>query len=183
MLHYLNQKQSGFTLFVMLFFINVFFIFITYSLLSISYMKKLNQHAWNRVENEVNADIVLQWLENRLSNEKAFCLTAPTETSFLTKQNTTWWQQHACFNTDGENHYYFLIEFLGNDNCAFIYSNNNQLITADYYRITLLYIVSRLNHDRIFRQETFIKGNDHMPPCTNETHQVMLGPQTKREIG
>jgi hypothetical protein len=109
----------------------------------------------------------LKELEVQLPN----CMIEATSPFQLARMPKTWWQAHGCVMGS----YYYAIEFLGHDPCALVdKKENNQLITADYYRITL--------YGKSILQSIEVKSSFAITACSGKLHTILAGRQMLREL-
>ncbi|TAK78791.1 MAG: hypothetical protein EPO11_00910 [Gammaproteobacteria bacterium] len=159
------SKSKGFTLFVVLIFLQIFSMMGLYGLTTVALIIKMNQDEWQREVNVDNARTVLYGLT---TIDGLNCFIPITSPSALAKQTMDWWQSNACSGNSAGNPYYYVVESLGKDACGVI---GGQI--AAYYRVSLRF-------GTILLQGTLAQG-DEMASC-DQPHHVVAGYQMWREI-
>ncbi len=164
------RVSKGFSLLVVLIFLQIFAIMSLYGLTTVGIIIKMNQDNWQR-------DITISQARNILFSLTAVddlnCTIPITSPSILSKQPLSWWQQTACGGNSAGNQYYYVVEALGRNACSAV-NDDEHLYLADYYRVTVLFSSIRL-------QGTYVKASNEIPSC-HTLHYAITGYQMWREI-
>ncbi|OGT37498.1 MAG: hypothetical protein A3F11_02455 [Gammaproteobacteria bacterium RIFCSPHIGHO2_12_FULL_37_14] len=178
----MNDKNHGFILLIMLIFMQIFSLIVLAELMSIKLNLKLARDRWQKTNNLLMSNAFLHKIENNLIFTIPSCVQSALSPQFLINRSTEWWGKFAC----ASNHttlYHYVIEKLGNDPCALIrIIDKNHTITADYYRITLLFQSSAPKSFKIILQSTIVRPKTSTQACTEIPHQVKIGRQVYREL-
>ena len=177
------KHQKGFILLVVLFFLQLFSFLTLYSLQTASHAIKLSADTIRIRNDYLRANGILQQIESDLLRGTPDCIILPIAPMVLKKQPNQWWQQIACSGNLAKNRYDYLIESLGANACAVIdILSNNQLVTADYYRITLYYQPEVARKTGIYLQSTLVKPYVSSTPCSGISRKVLVGRQMYRQL-
>src|SRR3990167_7569827 len=171
-----SSAPRGFVLLIVLFFMQIYTLLGIYSLTSSYRIVKMNRFLWEREINLWKANQTLHEVERKIAiSTPALCTVPIMPTSDMVGKTVSWWNQMAC-NGQAEKHYYYVVENLGIDPCVIIKNSNNQLIRAEYYRITLLYLLTKRGDRRLLLQSTIVRENkEASSSCNGTIHQVILG--------
>ena len=177
-----RQAMNGFTLVIVLLFLQLFSLLGWTLLTSTSMTIKVNAHRWQHQENVYWANQILTELELDLLLMLPDCRVPITPWAMLTREPFTWWQQHGCSGNLNEIRYYYVVEWLDKDPCGVIDKDEkNQGLIANYYRITLLVSPKKMKAATILFQSTVAKGAHDTSSCRGQLHNVTLGRQMRRE--
>lgn len=177
------QRSNGFVLFTVLIFMQLFSLMSIYGLTTAAIALKINQHRWLRDQYSSAANQILHDLENNLLRDESICMIPVLSAAWIAKQSLVWWQQHACSGNFGEMRYYYAVEWLGKNDCGVISKiDNNQWLTANYYRITLFLLPNRFPGSKLILQSTIAKPSANIPSCPGKTYSVIIGRQMRREL-
>lgn len=172
------MKSRGFVLFIVLLFLQLFSMMCLYSLTSVTAMLHTVRDNWDEALHKNTIMRMLNKIESLIPMESRCILQEPSEGELFEKP-LEWWQQHACADVLDGFLYYYVLEVLGSNACAIVEKyDNNQVLTAKYYRITLLSAVD-LYH---LVQSTFVVGVGQSEICLSTEHQVKVGRQMQREL-
>lgn len=180
----MNKKLSnGFVLVTVLVFLQVFSLMSLYSLMYASATMKGNDHLWYGYIYRVKSNKILHRLESSAMTDMQACIIPVTPATVLALNPTAWWQLNTCSdNVDGIR-YYYAVESLGGDPCGIMgKSNNNQLLTAEYYRITLCALPDKLKGAKFLLQSIIALPAVNAARCQRNLHLVKPGRQFWREI-
>lgn len=177
----MRTTSQGFILFAVLTFLQLFSLLGLLALMQAANAIKTIQHLWQGDLLVLESEQYLSQLELRFSYSSP-CLIPVTPAVSLAHKPLAWWQQNAC--QDKVNHiaYYAVIESLGKDPCAVIQKSDNQLITADFYRITLLAKPDVLRGSKVVLQSVIARPVVEVSPCQTGLHLITLGRQRWRDI-
>lgn len=135
---------------------------------------KLMREQTNRIAVAQRSHNLLQQLAVEQSFLNTSCRIPVLMPMKLVKNSLPWWQENACSGSSDHLQYYYVIEFLGEDECALLTETTH----ANYYRMTLL----MLTDTRPMYQVTFSAASDQVKSCMKQAYSVKLGIQAFREI-
>lgn len=168
---------SGFTLLIVLIFLQVFALLTLNSLSRAVMLTKANFDQYESSHLLQLAQTMLVQLEQHVLRG---CLVAPLPSANLGQLPLSWWQRHACRMILENKTFYYTLEWLGRDSCCFINPNTPGNITSvDFYR-TSLFIAHR--HTEILLQSTIALPGSDKPICKSVPHFIAPGRQMYREI-
>lgn len=183
MLHYdkfSTTKSKGFILILTLFFLIVFSLTTIAELTFIRLNLKTARHRWERNRHLLSSYTMLRTIENQFLLQPYHCIISAIPTHVLIKRHLSWWKENACFGTTSSISYFFILEKLERNPCGIIEKiDENHFIIADYYRITLLSMISSI--DKIFLQSTVVASHLTTQRCTETPYQAKIGRQNWRE--
>lgn len=182
----MKNKQKGIVLIVVMLFMQILTMLGLYSLNSSLLETKMSRQMWYRNLLVQHTEEMLIASEKEVIEKVPSCLVTPTSSQILKKQPKDWWQSGiACsILSNSEFDFYYVVESLGEDNCAYFDSQNK---IADYYRLTLLGIDKRMDGS-VMLQSTVARP---VPPgrekhivsgCQEGWRRVTIGRQMWREI-
>ncbi len=185
MLRYVKYKsQQGLALITVLIFLQVLAVLGLYALEMSLLEEKMSRHSWQRQFALVAAEEALHRAEAEVDHGLPACQIPVTPTNELVTWSLAQWQSSiSCAGNFSTLQYYYVIEFLGKDNCADIKQSGyaTKKITADYFRITLL--ITTLAHDaEVMLQSTIVKPSDVSQTCHGTEHVVSVGRQSWRDL-
>lgn len=184
MLHYLHKllavkksraQQQGFILLAVLVLILIFSMFGLYALTRASLSIKMQADAVEESTLKTTAQSILKGVEKKIKIDMPTCLIQTRNAALFAKYPHKWWENYACNGHFKHVHYFYVIEHLGDDNCAILND-----VSVEYFRITLLAHLS--NKSQIILQSTIAKGKNSPGVCIGEKHHLMLGRQMQREL-
>lgn len=176
MLHYHNQK--GFVLLIVLFFMQALMLLNWYAIENVLLFMKFNRNTALHDLMYHQADTLLSHIESATISHLPDCIIHLSLTDQLIKNPLIWWQSQACSGNFHEFQYYYVIEPLTIDCCAFI--DPIKKSSAEYFRITL-FIHSNRDNARFFFQSTLVRPA-LLQPCQGIQHSVEIGRQSWREL-
>lgn len=162
-------KHQGYVLFIVLVFMQLFALLGMYGYTATIQEMRLGNEQWRHQGTLLSVQAIMHQLE-----AQAVDCIIPVTPDIATKSQR-WWQNHACSENAANFRYYYVWEKLGLDPCALI--DNNQRLTADYYRLTL-YVPAHF----ILMQSTVVKASNEMGVCLYEQHPVKFGRQMWRQL-
>lgn len=168
------MQQKGYVLLAILVFMQIYALLGLYGLESTMTTLKMNSRLLQRKQDAQLAKLALNDIANKNFNDKCFISAG----NIMQKKSLEWWQQWGCNGNLAGFEYYYVIEALGNDPCALI--DQNQLISADYYRITLVSFSK--NYSKLILQSIEVKPSNTQNLCMGEMHMVIEGRQHWREL-
>ena len=175
----MQKSSQGWIFLIVLFFLHLFSFMSLYSLTILSLTFKMNHHIWQQQMELMDANHILSHLESRLLVEDAHCVLPFIPSREVQKKSISWWKQSTCHDNLGGSEYFYFIEHVGNDACGLIEKlNGNQVMAADYYRITL----ALFRFKKILLQSTFAKSQRVEFSGHDEVHKIIVGRQMWREL-
>lgn len=173
------KLHSGYILFIVLIFLQIFCLLGLYELSSIMSLLKTDSQSWERKKLLLHLHSVLHHLENNFLKQEINCLIPVIAPSLLIKKSSAWWNQHACHNIK----FNYVVEFLGENACAIVGMNsNNETLSAKYYRITLMDLSAKIAHSNLLLQSVIATTNNKVLACFDKPFQAVLGEQMLREL-
>lgn len=138
---------------------------------------KQSQYIWRKHETERLSENALRNIEHTLmTNNVSSCLIPEMPLTHLIANLPI---SPSCTGNFQTFQYYYAVESLGTDPCAYIQLSPKKTI-ANYFRITLLGI---MNDVKVVLQTTQVISADGSPTdCKNVSHAVTEGRQTWREV-
>jgi len=177
-----HYKMRGYVLITVLVFLQLLSCLGLYELASVSTTLRESQRYWSHELEVLKATDILTKLETNVLSGNLTCLVPNISSSELAKKPETWWEQKTCYQSHSQAHYY-MVESLGDDPCGIMSKNqSNQVITAHYYRITLLMIIDKIKGAKLILQSTLAKLGSDTLSCTEQMHRVILGRQMLRKL-
>ncbi len=179
-----KQLCSGFTLVMVLVFLQLASMLALYELLRASQVLRMLRATHLQDQGLSAAKNMLTEIALEFIPETLAC-NVPLRTMRKSYQaQKQWWLQHACIKTEGEIKYYFVYETLGVDPCGYINNiDNNQSFAAIYYRITLYAEPLNVKSSGAFiLQSTLAKSSRERLSCLSIhlQHEVYSGLQMMR---
>ncbi len=169
------KNFGGFALLIVLAFLQIMTLIGIAALHEALLEMKQAENSWRKIMLRSQASLALANAEMALVQALPSCLVPITSLSDLM---VTLKSPVACVGTLQSMQYYYIVEDLGNDPCAYIQLSPTK-ITANYYRITVLGV---LNGIQIAMQSSWIKPIDtNLPDCTI-MHEVSAGRQMLRTL-
>lgn len=178
-----RYNAQGYVLLFVLVFLQLFSCLGLYELMSAASLLKENDH-WRAHEFMLyHAKLSLRQIEHDILDGYSTCTIASIPAADMARQSINWWKGHACVREADEMVLYYVVEKLGDDECAIIENKtNNQTIIASYYRITLLAAYFAFGYAKVILQSTLaIPAVDHLS-CAGNLHTVVVGRQMMREL-
>jgi hypothetical protein len=177
------NKDRGYMLLTVIIFLQILACLGVYGLLSVSTSLRSSEHRMMRETNFLAAKQALREVERAVMVEGVTCLIPVTLSSDLANKPLDWWQQKACYMYQPNYSYYYVIEWLQDDECGLIGKyNENHILTAKYYRITLFTVFADMKAAKLILQSTLAKASINPLSCFNKTHLVISGMQMMREL-
>lgn len=175
-----QRKVKGYILVITLLFLQVTTLMGLYMLFSVKEQIRVDGDRWLNIKELLAAKRELVNIENKIEQLMALCALPIQSSSEFVSKDMNWWQRKACTDHVREKVYYYTIEKLESDECAFIgKSSGNSPWIAQYYRITLYAPISKL---KIILQSTLAIPAHNDLSCTSTGHTVMSGRQMLREL-
>lgn len=172
------NNKSGFVLFIVLIFLQIFSLISLYSLTMIESTMKSGNHLWQGYIFRQKSESFLHKLENSVLQNKK-CIIPVTAAIVLKNKTMQWWQLNTCHDNVNEIQYYFVVEALGEDDCSIM---DLQKTTAQYYRITLSAKSRQFDGSRYILQSTIAEPSSNIANCDIKPHLVKQGRQSWREL-
>jgi Tfp pilus assembly protein PilX len=177
------SSRKGMVLIAVLIFLEIFSILGLYALQANLWENKLTQRFWvkNVMDSVAKAELVTA--ENRLVQSLSNCKIQSTSASILASQDIAWWRSVSCAGIFRMFQYYYVIEFLGNDPCAYLQgADESSASIAGYYRITVLITSSYDPGQKVMLQSSMVKPAMQDRICNSRRHGVTQGRQMMREL-
>ncbi len=170
------KSISGIALITVLLFLQIFAILGLCAIQMAWIETKQSREKWQSHVRHQMANDALNKIEKSLNQE---CLIPITPINQLITYSLSWWQFRSnCAGNFRSFQYYYRIEFLGFDPCA--YAQEKYKIIAKYYRITLVGVEDNI---KIVLQSTVISPiHDGELSCSKKPHNIKVGRQMMREI-
>lgn len=172
------MRQYGYVLLITLVFLQIFALLGMYALTKSVNALRQDQHQWQRLQSDRQANLILVKLEKSLIQDAIKCHIPLTTDIF--KKTIAWWEQYGCSANFAGIRYYYVEEDLGIDECAIISNDNNQQVIANYYRITLCMNMNNLPESKIIVQSTLAKPVMSNHRCFGHKRQLKAGRQVLR---
>ncbi len=167
------MKTSGFTLLIVLVFMQILTILALDSLAQGALLSRAGFHQYQAGNLLHLAEGVLSQLEKQA--RVRHCQIAPMPAAHLANQSLFWWQTHACQQLIDKQVFYYTWERVGRDLCAV--TKNNQM-SVEFYRWSL-FAVQR--NTAVLLQSVVATSAPVKPTC--QTPRVMVaGRQMYRQI-
>ena len=129
------------------------------------------------------ANAKLKQIERQLNNFLPACSIPETPAPLLASKSPVWWRSVSCAGIFRMFQYYYVVEFLGTDPCAYIAGiDNDSDRSAGYYRVTLLMMPVKDPGQTVLRQSSIVKPVIPAAICTGSRHAVLPGRQMWREL-
>lgn len=157
-------RHKGYVLLAMLVFLQLCLLLSCNALRQTAAMTRINHEYMARVEALEAARIAMGHLVNNINASCRIPLAMP---NVLMKEPLSWWQQNACTGNSIGYPYYYMIESLGEDECAH----------AGFYRITVL-----LQKPRVMLQGTVAVVSHPPKPCLGQVYLMKPGIQSQLVI-
>jgi len=181
----LRYKHSGLALITALIFLQIIAILGIYAVQSTIFAEKMSRLAWQHNQSVTAAEYVLHLAETQAQAGIAECVIPTTSSNELVSKPLSWWQSFKdCAGNFQLFEYYYVIEKLGEDGCAYIKLANYEMLnkySANYSRITLL-LTDKKNEVREMLQSTLVTLDNARLNCDTGYHPVVLGRQAWREL-
>ena len=168
------KAVSGFTLLIVLVFLQVFALLSLNSMLQTAMLTKANFDQYQTDQLLRLAQTMLLPLEKQVPYE---CRVRPLPAASLIQRSLSWWQTHACRKTLQNQVFYYVLEWLGRDQCCVI--GRHSIMPVDFYRLSLF--VAHHNTE-IVVQSTIAQPASEKPVCQTAPHFIVPGRQMYREI-
>lgn len=170
------QKMVGFALITLLIFLQVFALLSLFGMQMTRIQTKESQSVWHRHSAQMASEHGLRTAEAKLQTNLPWCIIPIQSTAELKKRPLDWWQSSTCTGNFQSLQYYYVVEMLGEDPCAFL--KKSQFI-ANYFRVTLF---SKRDNVEIFLQSTVVTPKERRSQiCDKENHSVTVGRQMLRQ--
>lgn len=171
---------KGFVLLIVLLFLQIFSLIGLYILEAGWIENKLSQNVLQKLELSNQLLYQLRLIEQEMQDHIPECKIMTTSAQELLKQPLSWWQNVACTGNMQSISYYYVIESLGEDFCAYV-GHPSKGIIADYYRLSF-YGYSEVKGEKMLLQSTFIIAHQANHLCDQQYHQVRLGRQSLSQL-
>lgn len=172
------DKSKGYVLFMMILFLHIFSLMSVYELSILKLSLKTNNFRSNRNSSFLHANQALISVEKNIIPHLKFCKLKILNTQDIKQNSISWWQEHACHDNLGKNHYYYFATYLNSDPCVILNNDNNHIITIDYYRVTL----ALFDAQKVILQSIIAVSSGMKDKCQQALHQVFLGRQMWNEL-
>ncbi|MEO8402079.1 MAG: hypothetical protein ABI597_09855 [Gammaproteobacteria bacterium] len=179
MLRYANKNShTGFILITVLIFLQVLSLLGWYAVENVLLEIKTSRNFIKQSRLLNHAELFLEQIEQEVLVQLPSCQISPMNPEATMNQTITWWQSVSCAGNFQRFQYYYIVESLGADPCAYLAHNRS---SADYYRITLFF-TSESIQSKVFLQSTIVLPIQLSQQCNEKRHEVQLGRQSWREI-
>jgi hypothetical protein len=98
----------------------------------------------------------------------------------LEKKSLAWWVNSSCVANADSYRFYYVIETLGENPCAFL--DDSRVLTALYYRITLLVMPEKESSLKFFLQNILLVPRKASSACQGQGYSVRAGLQKLIEV-
>ena len=148
-------------------------------------MKEMKNHS----EMVIFSKHILRNIEKKFIQGDNRCLMKELTPLFLKNADVAFWKKNGCLLESNRGTFYYLIEDLGEDNCAYITdSEKNQQQTPRFYRISLFLsgekLIDEFRESKIIFESTLAKPVPLSLSCVShlKPHEVYMGEQMRREL-
>lgn len=175
----IQKKENGWILILTLLFLNL--------LVSLGFLGfelertklKLIHRAFLFDQLRSNGEQLLKKLENPFNIQNRRCMIPKMGADEWSQKNRVWWKANTCAGIFENLQYYYAIEFLTQDDCAYA----NLFDAIQYYRVNLFAASTQDEWFKIRLQSTFAVGvKQKSTVCHHPKREVQIGQQTLREI-
>jgi Tfp pilus assembly protein PilX len=171
-------QQFGFSLVIVLIFLLIFSM-MGLSALEMSVMEtKMSRDSWHHDQLLHEAEQALLEVESKEIKQPYFCSIPVISSQTLLAKPLSWWQSLvSCAGNFPMVQYYYVIESLGEDPCAYL---DDPHLSVDYFRVTLLGL--QVNSGaKIYLQSTLVLPHSgDSAGCNLMSHHVSAGRQMWR---
>ncbi len=167
------KLQKGLILLPALMLMQILILLSGHIVTSLLVQSKLNIQEWQYDQLFRWSLIVLRQAEESALQHQVRCTQPITLLSNLAQRDLTWWQTGACKVPFAKAEFYYVIEDLGQDECAEI----DAVHIAHYMRVTLL-AWQPVGKEKIVLQTTLIKADNAANQCVGYSHAVKAGRQS-----
>lgn len=171
------KRKKGVILLTVLLFISLFSLMSLYTLNMAALSHKNNRYDWEKMSMLIKAERLMSKIEIQSLSQ---CRLEPKITA--SNKPFSWWKKWGCVDKSADLECYHLVQALGPDHCAYIKPIDNQMMIAEYYRITLLCWTGDIQDLKLLLQSTVIKAGKSSRVCSSISRRVSVGRQTLREI-
>lgn len=174
------NREKGLVLIIVLIFLQVLFLLGWCALQMNTLEIKMNHDAWVQFSMRSLSEQALSKVEMQIDGNLQNCKIPVT--GDLSTKSISWWQSvSSCAGNFQTFAYYYRVELLGEDPCAYL-ENEGQQVSVDYFRLTLLGLLET-NKTTLLLQSTFIKPHVGATLGCHETaHHVTMGRQMWRSV-
>lgn len=183
----LRHRQRGLALIYVLIFLMVF------ALLGMSMLQKNHLHtqligsAWQKQQLSVMVERFEAQLEANLRYRIPSCVIPVADTAKLIQKEPAWWRNVSCTGNFQHFQYYYVIEFLGEDNCTFVpESDGTYRGIAYFYRVSLQMTIGKEDADiyypRVILQSIYLKKGAPIEACHQERFAKREGRQSSNWV-
>lgn len=177
------KSNHGFVLFAVLIFLQIFSLLSVYAIKSLVIDNRQQMDQLQHLRLLAQGELVLRHLETQVEKDVDQCQGDSASDTALMRYPETWWREHACQGQGAGIRYYYRVERLEADACAYLkISDNSQSLAVQYYRITLLMVLSQRKPARLYLQSTVAVQGDMSGVCEQQRHAVNPGRQMWREF-
>jgi Tfp pilus assembly protein PilX len=177
------SSRQGLVLIAVLIFLEIFSILGLYELQANLWESKLTQRFWVKSVMGSAAKATLAKAENNLLQSLSNCKIQTTSASTLASHEIAWWHAVSCAGIFRMFQYYYVIEFLGNDPCAYLQGiDESSASIAEYYRITVLIASLHDPGQKVMLQSSIVRPAMQDRICNTRRHGVTQGRQMMREL-
>lgn len=170
-----KMDETGIVLITVLLFLQLFTILGLFALQNGFLAKMTSQAFYQHDKDQRQAEYILSEVEK---NGSVSCLTTVTERNDWISKPLDWWKSSAmCAGHKNHYQYYYAIESLGEDPCAYMEGQANKL--AHYYRVTVL-VLSENQKQKELLQSSIIKMDNMVRECEGKPHPIIPGRQMWR---
>lgn len=140
----------------------------------------MSRHSEEQDRSYYQAKKILAQIESALAMDLPHCIIPFTESRELMQKPLAWWQEQTCSGNFQTIQYYYAVEPMTIDPCAFV--SPVRKTNAAYFRITLF--VPNTDETRLFFQSIWVRSNSTsvLAPCQGVQHIVQTGRQSWREL-
>jgi hypothetical protein len=176
------SSQRGILFATVLLFIEIISILGFYSLQNTVLKLKMSNALWHEYSLIEAAKLQLTVAEKLLQQQTPPCLVTVMPAADLRHKTLSWWKSSSCIGNFQLFQYYYVVEWIGNDNCAYIEHENSPNAIANYYRISLLITPTTHLAEKIILQSSVVKISMATGVCKEGYHVVKIGRQARRQL-
>jgi hypothetical protein len=176
-------SERGMALMAVLIFLEVFSVLGLFALQGNLRESQLTHRFWAKSLMASAAKVKLTLLERQFNSGVSTCQIAQTPAPVLVRHALAWWQSVSCVGIFRSFQYYYVIEFLGNDPCAYLAGFDAEpAASVGYYRMSLLMLRDPNSGQRLILQSSIAAPVMHGAICKTQRHRVLPGRQMLREL-
>lgn len=132
------KHETGYFLIITLVFIHIFSLITLYVFSQLADEMRYVNKLWQASMDDLLAKEAMQIIEKTLAKVKKNCIIAEEASADIKKHARSWWEQKGCKIVIRNDVYWYLLEKIQHDACAFSVIQNKLVTGVTYYRISVL---------------------------------------------